>query len=98
MSIDRKTIEKLAQLAKLSINEADLQKYQSHLSPIVDLIDIMSSAKTDHVSPMAHPLEEMIQRLRDDEITESDHHLVYQELSQSAEAGLYLVPAVIEGA
>ena len=98
MSIDRKTVEKLAQLARISFNEADLQSYQSSLSHIVELIDQINSANTENVEPMAHPLVGMVQRMREDKVSEIDHHLEYQESCQATEAGLYLVPTVIEGA
>jgi aspartyl-tRNA(Asn)/glutamyl-tRNA(Gln) amidotransferase subunit C len=53
-------------------------------------------AATDDVVPMAHPLEGQVQRLREDSVTESDRRESYQRNAASVEAGLYLVPKVIE--
>jgi aspartyl-tRNA(Asn)/glutamyl-tRNA(Gln) amidotransferase subunit C len=47
------------------------------------------------VVPMAHPLDRT-QRLRPDEVTESDQHALFQENAAAVEGGLYLVPKVIE--
>jgi aspartyl-tRNA(Asn)/glutamyl-tRNA(Gln) amidotransferase subunit C len=44
---------------------------------------------------MAHPMEAG-QRLRADEITETDHRDRFQAVAPQVEAGLYLVPKVIE--
>jgi aspartyl-tRNA(Asn)/glutamyl-tRNA(Gln) amidotransferase subunit C len=44
---------------------------------------------------MAHPLH-MTQPLREDVVTESDQRDLYQHNAQAVEAGLYLVPKVIE--
>ena len=44
---------------------------------------------------MAHPLD-VVQRLRVDEITESDHREELQTLAPETQGGLYLVPKVIE--
>jgi aspartyl-tRNA(Asn)/glutamyl-tRNA(Gln) amidotransferase subunit C len=44
---------------------------------------------------MAHPLH-MTQPLRPDAVTESDQRDLYQHNAQAVEAGLYLVPKVIE--
>ncbi len=96
MQFPPETIEKLAHLAKLTINKDDFQNYQSHLSNIVTLIDQMTLTPTDQVSPMAHPLADMQQRLRPDVVTQSDQHTLFQTLAPQVEAGLYLVPAVLE--
>ncbi len=45
---------------------------------------------------MAHPLPGLAQRLRADEVTEADRRDHYQQNAPSVEAGLYLVPKVIE--
>jgi aspartyl-tRNA(Asn)/glutamyl-tRNA(Gln) amidotransferase subunit C len=96
MSIDRRTIEKMATLAKLNFNEADLPIYQKNLSDALTLIEHISQAEVSHLSPMAHPLHTMVQRLRADEVTEIDQHVAFQKTAPSVTAGLYLVPAVLE--
>ena len=45
---------------------------------------------------MAHPLPGQRQRLRADVVTETDQHELYQANAPQVEAGLYLVPRVIE--
>jgi aspartyl-tRNA(Asn)/glutamyl-tRNA(Gln) amidotransferase subunit C len=45
---------------------------------------------------MAHPLEDQVQRLRPDEPTEADRRERYQQNAPRVEAGLYIVPKVIE--
>ena len=45
---------------------------------------------------MAHPLPGLAQRLRADAVTEQDAHERYQANAPQVEAGLYLVPKVIE--
>ena len=50
---------------------------------------------TADVEPMAHPLE-MIQRLRADEVTETDQRDLFQRNSQAVGQGFYRVPKVIE--
>jgi aspartyl-tRNA(Asn)/glutamyl-tRNA(Gln) amidotransferase subunit C len=44
---------------------------------------------------MAHPLD-MAQRLRADEVSEYDQREYFQAMAPRVEAGLYLVPKVIE--
>lgn len=95
MSLDRSDVEKIAHLARLELAEADVNEYANSLSKILDLVAQMDSADTDNVEPMAHPME-MVQRLREDVVTETDQRDHFQQIAPQTENGLYLVPKVIE--
>ena len=95
MSLSKREVENVANLARLEITEGEMGRVVENLSPIIDFVDQLQAADTDDVMPMAHPLD-MGQRLRSDEITESDQRKRYQVNAAEVEAGLYLVPQVIE--
>jgi aspartyl-tRNA(Asn)/glutamyl-tRNA(Gln) amidotransferase subunit C len=95
MSLDRADVEKIAQLARLAIDDQEAERYAKDLSRILDLVAQMNVADTGGVSPMAHPLH-MTQRLRPDQVTEQDRRDKYQAIAPLTEDGLYLVPKVIE--
>ena len=95
MSLTQDDVKKIAHLARLSINESDIPDYEKELSSIIGLVEQMNAVDTNDVAPMAHPLD-MVQRLRDDIVSETDHREQYQEIAPSVENGLYLVPQVIE--
>jgi aspartyl-tRNA(Asn)/glutamyl-tRNA(Gln) amidotransferase subunit C len=59
-------------------------------------VEQLNAADTSKVEPMAHPLSGQSQRLRADEATERDEHERFQKNAPLVEAGLYLVPKVIE--
>jgi aspartyl-tRNA(Asn)/glutamyl-tRNA(Gln) amidotransferase subunit C len=92
----RAQIETIAQLARLELKEAEIQAYQESLTRILSLVGELERADTSQVGPMAHPLPGLVQRLRGDTVTERDHHEQYQSNAPQVEAGLYLVPKVIE--
>jgi aspartyl-tRNA(Asn)/glutamyl-tRNA(Gln) amidotransferase subunit C len=96
MSLTRQDVEKIAHLARLSISEREMPVYVTSLSSIVDFVDELSRVDTGSVEPMAHPLDGQHQRLRADAVTQSDHHLKFQGNAPSVQAGLYVVPRVIE--
>jgi aspartyl-tRNA(Asn)/glutamyl-tRNA(Gln) amidotransferase subunit C len=96
MSLTRRDVENIAQLARLSISESELPAYVDSLSKILSFVEQLNAADTAHVEPMAHPLADQVQRLRDDVVTEEDRHEKYQRNAPAVEAGLYLVPKVIE--
>jgi aspartyl-tRNA(Asn)/glutamyl-tRNA(Gln) amidotransferase subunit C len=96
MSLSRQDVEKIANLARLSITEQEMPVYVTSLSSIVNLVDELLRADTAGVEPMAHPLAGQRQRLRPDAVTESDCREKYQANAPSVQAGLYVVPRVIE--
>ncbi|VAX11459.1 Aspartyl-tRNA(Asn) amidotransferase subunit C @ Glutamyl-tRNA(Gln) amidotransferase subunit C [hydrothermal vent metagenome] len=95
MSLERADVKKIAHLAQLDVGESRMDDLAADLSNILDLVAQMSNVNTDDVIPMAHPLH-MVQRLRTDEVTETDHRETFQANAPQTEAGLYLVPQVIE--
>ncbi|MDG4551897.1 MAG: Asp-tRNA(Asn)/Glu-tRNA(Gln) amidotransferase subunit GatC [Candidatus Contendobacter sp.] len=95
MSLGPAEVAKIAHLARLAIHEQDAPAYARNLSAILDLVAQMNAVDTTGVAPMAHPLD-MAQRLRADDVTESSQRDHFQAIAPRTEAGLYLVPKVIE--
>lgn len=96
MSLTRKDVEGIAHLARLSITEAELPVYVDSLSKILSFVEQLNAAAVDAVEPMAHPLADQVQRMRPDEVIHTDQREKYQRNAPRVEAGLYLVPKVIE--
>ena len=95
MSLSKDQVQHIALLARLSLDEKDIDDVVDKLSSIVDFVDQLQAAPTDDVVPMAHPMD-MTQRLRADAVTESNERDKIQENAPSVENGLYLVPKVLE--
>ena len=96
MSLTRTDIENIARLARLELTEAEIPVYVDSLSRIFAFVGELDRAPTEGIAPMAHPLPGLSQRLRADEVSETDHRDLYQRNAPRVEAGLYLVPKVIE--
>lgn len=95
MALERSDVEKIAHLARLGLNDADLPQTTATLNSILGLIDAMQAVDTEGVEPLAHPLE-ATQRLRADVVSETNQREAYQAIAPTVENGLYLVPKVIE--
>ncbi|MCB1788973.1 MAG: Asp-tRNA(Asn)/Glu-tRNA(Gln) amidotransferase subunit GatC [Gammaproteobacteria bacterium] len=95
MSLSPEDVAKIAHLARLAVNENDTLALGRDLSNILDLVAQMDAIDTAGVTPMAHPLE-MAQRLRVDQVSETDQRDRYQSNAPAVERGLFLVPKVIE--
>ena len=75
--------------------QAEAQTTLDQLNNIFALIEQMQAVDTGGVAPMAHA-QDLAQRLRPDAVTEHDQRDTFQQLAPEVEAGLYLVPKVIE--
>ena len=95
MSIERADIEKLALLARIAISDEQIAPTTGRIASVIALVDQLQAADTDGVDPMAHPMD-AVQRLRADEVSETDNREAFQAIAPSTEEGLYLVPRVIE--
>ncbi len=95
MSLGPAEVAKIAHLARLAIRDQDVPAYTRNLSAILELVEQMNAVDTAGVTPLANPLD-MAQRLRADTVSESDQRGAFQAIAPRVEAGLYLVPKVIE--
>ena len=95
MSLSPDDVKRIARLARIETSDVEAQATQAQLNSIFDLIATMQAVDTSGVHPMAHA-QEVYQRLRDDTVTETDRHAVFQAVAPAVENGLYLVPKVIE--
>ena len=95
MPLSLPEVKRVAWLARLEITEAEAAAAQGQLNQIFTLIEQMQSVDTEGVTPMAHG-QDVVQRLREDRVTETDQHALYQGIAPQVEDGLYLVPKVIE--
>ena len=96
MSLTRHDVENIARLARLAISPEEMPGLLDSLPKILEFVEQLSAAGTADVEPMAHPLAGQSQRLRLDTVVETDAHELYQKNAARVEAGLYLVPKVIE--
>ena len=91
----REEISRLARLARVEVAEGDIDGLRAELDGILGLIDQMRAVDTAGIEPMSHP-QEVMQRLREDAVTEADQREKLQAGAPAVEDGLYLVPRVVE--
>jgi len=95
MSLTLDDVRRVAQLARLRQDDAQAAAMLSELNAIFGLIGEMAAVDTTQVAPMSHP-RDVAQRLRADEVIEPDRRDALLALAPQTEAGLFLVPKVIE--
>ncbi len=99
MALELTDVKRIAHLARIDISDEEAGQTLGQLNQFFSLVEQMQAVDTNGVAPLAHPLSavrEMQQRLRDDVVTEPNRRDDYQRPAPATEAGLYLVPKVIE--
>ena len=95
MSLSIEDVKKVARLARLAVTEQEAQTAHVQLTSIFGLIAEMQAVDTSGIAPMSHA-QDVTQRLREDKVTETNQRELFQSVAPQVEAGLYLVPQVIE--
>jgi aspartyl-tRNA(Asn)/glutamyl-tRNA(Gln) amidotransferase subunit C len=95
MALTRDDVKRAARLARIAVEDSEVDEVLEHLRRIFGMIEEMSAVDVTGVEPMAHG-QDVVLRLRDDVVTESDQHALFQSTAPRVEEGLYLVPKVIE--
>ncbi|NMG66833.1 Asp-tRNA(Asn)/Glu-tRNA(Gln) amidotransferase subunit GatC [Azoarcus indigens] len=95
MSLSNEQVGHVARLARIALTEAETEATRRKLDGIFGLIEQMQAVDTTGVEPMSHP-QELATRLREDAVIETDRRAAFQAIAPQTEAGLYLVPKVIE--
>ncbi|MCB1898209.1 Asp-tRNA(Asn)/Glu-tRNA(Gln) amidotransferase subunit GatC [Cognatazoarcus halotolerans] len=95
MSLDQDQIKHIARLARIELSPGETGPTLDKLNGVFALIEQMQAVDTTGVEPMSHP-QDVSQRLRQDAVSETDRHEAFQRIAPQTEAGLYLVPRVIE--
>jgi aspartyl-tRNA(Asn)/glutamyl-tRNA(Gln) amidotransferase subunit C len=99
MSLSDDQVRRLARLARIAIDADETGAVLERLNRVLGLVDQMRAVDTQGVEPMAHALDLHLpqgQRTRADEVSETDRRAQFQAAAPAVEAGLYLVPKVIE--
>ena len=99
MSLSDDQVRRIAHLARIAIRAEEAEAVSSRLNRVLGLIEELKAVDTRGIEPMAHPLDAQLpqgQRLRPDQVTESDQRELFQSVAPATQDGLYLVPKVIE--
>ena len=95
MALTLDDVKRVAHLARIAISDDDALSTHAQLTGIFTLIGEMQAVDVSTIEPMSHA-QDVVQRLRDDAVTEGDQRERFQAVAPQVEAGLYLVPKVIE--
>jgi len=99
MSLTPQEIDRIAQLARLSLQPTEAQLLREQINGFFSIVEAMQAVDTRGIEPLAHPvaaIQDVQLRLRQDVVTESNAREANQQSAPAVERGLFLVPKVIE--
>jgi aspartyl-tRNA(Asn)/glutamyl-tRNA(Gln) amidotransferase subunit C len=99
MPLTPEDVERIAQLARLELRGDEPAAMLAQLNGLLALVERIRAVDTTGVEPLYTPLAALGPvelRLREDRVSEGDERAANQRSAPAVEAGLYLVPRVIE--
>ncbi|MCS6810526.1 MAG: Asp-tRNA(Asn)/Glu-tRNA(Gln) amidotransferase subunit GatC [Tepidimonas sp.] len=99
MALTLQDVDRLAQLARLALDPPQAERMLGQLNAFFDLVERMQAVDTTGVMPLAHPAEmftDVALRLHDDVVAPTHRREELLANAPHTEAGLFLVPKVIE--
>jgi aspartyl-tRNA(Asn)/glutamyl-tRNA(Gln) amidotransferase subunit C len=99
MPLTPQDVDRIAQLARLELASGEKAAMLDQLNGFFRIVEQMSAVDTSGVEPLATPLsavDDDALRLRDDVVNETNQRSANQASAPLVDAGLYLVPRVVE--
>lgn len=99
MHLNDQTLDRLAELSRLHLDDASRLALADSLRNIFGLIDALQAVDTRGVEPLLHPLaaiEPVALRLRDDQAAPSSDREALLANAPAQQDGVFLVPRVLD--
>jgi len=95
MSVDQKTVARIADLARIAVGQDELDPLAGELNNILSWIEQLSEVNTDDVAPMTSVVEVDLP-WRADKVTDGGYRDDILANAPAADHGFFTVPKVIE--
>ena len=95
MSIDAETVNRIAQLARISTTAEEAEALVGELNTILDWVAQLDEVDTSGVVPMTSVVESAM-KMRDDVVTDGNCRDAILANAPNTEDGYFVVPKVVE--
>ncbi|MEN3949959.1 Asp-tRNA(Asn)/Glu-tRNA(Gln) amidotransferase subunit GatC [Iodidimonas sp. SYSU 1G8] len=95
MSVDTKTVARIAHLARLKLPEEKLEPLAGELNQLLAWVEQLSEVNTDNVAPLTSVVHVKLPQ-RPDAVTDGDRRDDVLSNAPDAQNGFFAVPKVIE--
>ena len=95
MSVDARTVRRIAHLARIAFAEEEIEPLQRELNAILAFVEQLSQVSVEDIEPMTSVIP-MQMKKREDKVTEGDMADDIVKNAPAAEGHFFLVPKVVE--
>ncbi|AWM86821.1 Asp-tRNA(Asn)/Glu-tRNA(Gln) amidotransferase subunit GatC [Microvirga sp. 17 mud 1-3] len=95
MSVDQKTVRRIAHLARIAVTEEDVPHLQGELNAILSFVEQLNEVNVDGVEPMTS-VTPMTMKKRQDGVTDGQCAEKILRNAPAREDDFFVVPKVIE--
>ena len=93
--MDLKTVKKVATLARLEMNESELEAVRVKLGNIMKFVEQLGEVNTDNIEPLANVVDIKL-RLREDDVNDGGQQEKILANAPESMEGFFVVPKVVE--
>ena len=95
MSVDAKTVKRIAKLARIRIEESEVETYRNELNTILGFVEQLGEVDVTGVEPMTS-VTPMTLRRREDKVTDGGYPEKIVANAPLTEDNFFMVPKVVE--
>jgi aspartyl-tRNA(Asn)/glutamyl-tRNA(Gln) amidotransferase subunit C len=95
MSVDSKTVRRIARLARIALEDSEAAEMETELNALLSWVQQLSEVNVDGVPPMTSVIAQKL-KLRADVVTDGGRAADVLRNAPLSEEGFFVVPKVVE--
>ena len=95
MSVDAATVKRIGRLARIRVEESEVEKYQGEINAILGFVEQLNEVDVSGVEPMTS-VTPMAMKKRADAVTDGGYADAIVKNAPATEDHFFLVPKVVE--
>ncbi len=95
MSLDKATVRRIARLARIGLDDAQLEPMAAELNNILKFVEQLNEVNIEGVAPMSGGMA-MGLKMREDKVSDGGKPAAILRNAPATEAGFFVVPKVLE--
>ena len=95
MSVDEKTVRRVARLARIKVADQDLSKLADELNVILNFVEQLNEVNVENVEPLTSVVEQNMKK-RKDVVTDGHYPKAIIQNAAASEDYFFMVPKVVE--
>ena len=95
MSVDEKTVRRVARLARIKVADSELPKLAGELNVILNFVEQLNEVNVENVEPLTSVVEQSMKK-RKDVVTDGHYPKAITQNAAASEDDFFMVPKVVE--